>query len=127
MISDMQFYSLPASIASGEYPLFSDSTDLTPYLIHTIKDVKISADLDQDRTVPTFEGYENASMVKTSVGWYWVVGVRTSTMYNDSIVVAMHYCASTSMIKSGDSIIGIWTRRSKVAIRRSSKLSAIRR
>ena len=113
MISDMQFYSLPASIASGEYPLFSDSTDLTPYLIHTIKDVKISADLDQDRTVPTFEGYENASMVKTSVGWYWVVGVRTSTMYNDSIVVAMHYCASTSMIKNGDSIKGIWTRRSK--------------
>ena len=113
MISDMQFYSLPASIASGEYPLFSDSTDLTPYLIHTIKDVKISADLDQDRTVPTFEGYENASMVKTSAGWYWVVGVRTSTMYNDSIVVAMHYCASTSMIKAGDSIKGIWTRRSK--------------
>ena len=113
MISDMQFYSLPASIASGEYPLFSDSTDLTPYLIHTVKDVKISADLDQDRTVPTFEGYENASMVKTSVGWYWIVGVRTSTMYNDSIVVAMHYCASTSMIKNGDSIKGIWTRRSK--------------
>ena len=113
MISDMQFYSLPASISSGEYPLFSDSTDLTPYLIHTIKDVKISADLDQDRTVPTFEGYENASMVKTSVGWYWVVGVRTSTMYNDSIVVAMHYCASTSMIKSNDTIKGIWTRRSK--------------
>lgn len=113
MISDMQFYSLPASILSGEYPLFSDSTDLTPYLIHTIKDVKISADLDQDRTVPTFEGYENASMVKTSAGWYWVVGVRTSTMYNDSIVVSMHYCASTSMIKSGDSIKGIWTRRSK--------------
>ena len=114
MISDLQFYRLPASIASGEYPLFSDSTDLTPYLIHTIKDVKISADLDQDRTVPTFEGYETASMVKTSVGWYWVVGVRTSTMYNDSIVVAMHYCASTSMIKTGDSIKGIWTRRSKV-------------
>ena len=113
MISDLQFYKLPASIASGEYPLFSDSTDLTPYLIHTIKDVKISADLDQDRTVPTFEGYENASMVKTSAGWYWVVGVRTSTMYNDSIVVAMHYCASTSMIKAGDSIKGIWTRRSK--------------
>lgn len=113
MISDLQFYKLPASIASGEYPLFSDSTDLTPYLIHTIKDVKISADLDQDRTVPTFEGYEDASMVKTSVGWYWVVGVRTSTMYNDSIVVSMHYCASTSMIKSGDSIKGIWTRRSK--------------
>lgn len=113
MISDLSFYKLPASIASGEYPLFSDSTDLSPYLIHTIKDVKISADLDQDRTVPTFEGYENASMVKTSVGWYWVVGVRTSTMYNDSIVVAMHYCASTSMIKSGDSIKGIWTRRSK--------------
>ena len=113
MISDLQFYKLPASIASGEYPLFSDSTDLTPYLIHTIKDVKISADLDQDRTVPTFEGYENASMVKTSVGWYWVVGVRTSTMYNDSIVVSMHYCASSSMIKSGDSIKGIWTRRSK--------------
>ena len=113
MISDLSFYKLPASIASGEYPLFSDSTDLTPYLIHTIKDVKISADLDQDRTVPTFEGYENASMVKTSVGWYWIVGVRTSTMYNDSIVVSMHYCASTSMIKSGDSIKGIWTRRSK--------------
>ena len=113
MISDLSFYALPASIASGEYPLFSDSTDLTPYLIHTVKDVKISADLDQDRTVPTFEGYENASMVKTSVGWYWVVGVRTSTMYNDSIVVAMHYCASTSMIKSGESIKGIWTRRSK--------------
>ena len=113
MISDMQFYSLPASIASGDYPLFSDSTDLSPYLIHTIKDVKISADLDQDRTVPTFEGYENASMVKTSVCWYWVVGVRTSTMYNDSIVVAMHYCASTSMIKTGDNIKGIWTRRSK--------------
>lgn len=113
MISDLQFYRLPASIASGEYPLFSDTTDLTPYLIHTIKDVKISADLDQDRTVPTFEGYENASMVKTSVGWYWVAGIRTSTMYNDSIVVAMHYCASTSMIKSGDSIKGIWTRRSK--------------
>ena len=113
MISDLSFYKLPASIASGEYPLFSDSTDLTPYLIHTIKDVKISADLDQDRTVPTFEGYENASMIKTSVGWYWVVGVRTSTMYNDSIVVAMHYCASTSMIKAGDSIKGIWTRRSK--------------
>ena len=115
MISDLQFYSLPASIASGEYPLFSDSTDLTPYLIHTVKDVKISADLDQDRTVPTFEGYETASMVKTSAGWYWVVGVRTSTMYNDSIVVAMHYCASTSMIKSGDSIKGIWTRRSKAS------------
>ena len=115
MISDLQFYSLPASIASGEYPLFSDSTDLTPYLIHTVKDVKISADLDQDRTVPTFEGYENASMVKTSAGWYWVVGVRTSTMYNDSIVVAMHYCASTSMIKSGDSIKGIWTRRNKAS------------
>ena len=113
MISDLSFYKLPASMASGEYPLFSDSTDLSPYLIHTIKDVKISADLDQDRTVPTFEGYENASMVKTSVGWYWVVGVRTSTMYNDSIVVSMHYCASTSMIKSGDSIKGIWTRRSK--------------
>ena len=113
MISDLSFYKLPASIASGEYPLFSDSTDLTPYLIHTIKDVKISADLDQDRTVPTFEGYENASMVKTSAGWYWVVGVRTSTMYNDSIVVSMHYCASTSMIKSGDSVKGIWTRRSK--------------
>ena len=113
MISDLQFYKLPASIASGEYPLFSDSTDLSPYLIHTIKDVKISADLDQDRTVPTFEGYENASMVKTSAGWYWVVGVRTSTMYNDSIVVAMHYCASSSMIKSGDSIKGVWTRRSK--------------
>ena len=113
MISDMSFYKLPASIASGEYPLFSDSTNLTPYLIHTVKDVKISADLDQDRTVPTFEGYEDASMVKTSAGWYWVVGVRTSTMYNDSIVVAMHYCASTSLIKSGDSIKGIWTRRSK--------------
>lgn len=113
MISDLSFYKLPASIASGEYPLFSDSTDLTPYLIHTVKDVKISADLDQDRTVPTFEGYENASMVKTSAGWYWVVGVRTSTMYNDSIVVAMHYCASTSMIKNNDTIKGIWTRRSK--------------
>ncbi len=115
MISDLSFYKLPASIASGEYPLFSDSTDLTPYLIHTIKDVKISADLDQDRTVPTFEGYENASMVKTSAGWYWVVGVRTSTMYNDSIVVSMHYCASTSMIRSGDSIKGIWTRRNKAS------------
>lgn len=113
MISDLSFYKLPASIASGEYPLFSDNTDLAPYLIHTVKDVKISADLDQDRTVPTFEGYENASMVKTSAGWYWVVGVRTSTMYNDSIVVSMHYCASSSMIKNNDTIKGIWTRRSK--------------
>lgn len=113
MISDLQFYSLPVSIASGEYPLFSDSTTLAPYLIHTIKDVKISADLNQDRTIPTFEGYENASMVKTSVGWYWIVGIRTSTMYNDSIVVSMHYCASSSMIKSNDSIKGIWTRRSR--------------
>ena len=108
----VDFYALPVSMSSGEYPLFTDAGAPSTYLKHTLSTVKVTYDMDQDLTVPTFDGYEEISMVHIGgIGYYWVVGVEISTIYNESIVFHLRYCAISSNIRTGESVKGIWTRR----------------
>lgn len=108
----VDFYALPVSMSSGEYPLFTDAGAPSTYLKHSLSTVKVTNDMDQDLIVPTFDGYETISMVYIGgIGYYWVVGVDTSTIYNETIVFHLRYCAISSNIRTGESVKGIWTRR----------------
>lgn len=110
-IHKVRFYTLPGSMITGEYPLFSNSSLLAQTPIATY-DCKVTADADQAITVPHFWGYETVSMVYVgAVGYYWVVGVHTSTSSNEAITFNLHYAAATSQIRKGQSIKGIWSRR----------------
>ena len=112
MITTAKFYSLPVSIASGEYPLFPTEDIPSSYLVHTVSDVKVTHDMDQDLKIPTFDGYETVSVVYLdNIGVYWVTGVDTSTVYNATLVFHLRYNAVSSNIHKGESIKGIWTRR----------------
>lgn len=110
-IQRVRFYTLPGSMITGEYPLFSKSSLLaqTPIAAY---DCKVTADADQSITVPYFWSYETVSMVYIgAVGYYWVVGVHTSTSSNEAITFNLHYAAATSLIRKGHSVKGMWTRR----------------
>lgn len=110
-IQKVRFYTLPGSMITGEYPLFSNQSLLAQTPIATYE-CKVTADADQAITVPHFWGYETVSMVYVgAVGYYWVVGVHTSTSSNEAITFNLHYAAATSQIRKGQSIKGIWSRR----------------
>lgn len=102
---------------TGEYPLFGENQDPTDdtkasYRTAMIYNVKCTRDLDQTITVPSFVGYEKISMIRLiTVGWYFVTGVTTSTMHNETITFNIHYCASSSNISKGQSVKGYWSRR----------------
>lgn len=112
MLTTARFYDLPVSLTTGEYPLFTSGGPPIHHIVQTVENVKVTKDLDQDLIVPTFEGYETISMVYLyGVGWYWVTGVETSTIYNETLVFHLRYAASTSNLIQSQSVKGIWTRR----------------
>lgn len=111
MLTTARFYDLPVSLTTGEYPLFTSGGPPIHHIVQTVENVKVTKDMDQDLIVPTFDGYETISMVYLyGVGWFWVTGVETSTIYNETLVFHLRYAASTSNLLYQDNLKGIWTK-----------------
>ena len=105
--STVSFYKMKGSLSSGEYPLLTALTDLSSKLVSTAS-CKVTKDINQQITVPIFEGYEQINVVEFDGLYYWATSFKESTIFNGSVTYTIDLMAPTSFVLSGDKLKGSW-------------------
>ena len=111
MRSIVDFLSMPVGLSTGEYPLLSSlSQDLSSYALATLT-LNVRKDLAQVIRVVDFEGSERCNMIRIrGYGLYWITARDTSTDVDGSVSFAVSACAPSSMLYSGTSVRGEFSR-----------------
>lgn len=101
----VEFYSMRGSLSSGEYPLVTGAE--TP--VHSTT-AKYEAGLQTEIKVPIFRGYDAVNVTKIGGSYYWITEFMERTNANGQIIFVLDYMAPTSLLRSSDTITGIWKR-----------------
>ena len=111
MQATVDFLKLPVGLSTGQYPLLTSiDQNLSSYILKT-EVLNVRKDLYQVLKVADFDNSEVCNMVRIrGYGIYWVTARDTSTDVNGSVSFALSACASSSMIFSGDSVNGEFSR-----------------
>lgn len=115
MIGSIEFFKVPGSLTSGDYPIFSSSTaSLASYKTNTYSNCKFTKDFQQRITVPEFDAWTTVNMARLTSGawtrWYWITDRHTSSITNSAIEFAIEFNAPTSMLTQSSTLNGYWTR-----------------
>lgn len=111
MQATVDFLKLPVGLSTGQYPLLSGlDQDLSGHILKT-EVLNVRKDLYQVVRVADFNGSESCNMVRVrGYGLYWITARDTSTDVNGSVSFALSACAPSSMLFSGDSVSGEFSR-----------------
>lgn len=111
-VGTVEFYRLPGSMSSNEYPILSANQDISAYLVHSIANCKYTHDLLQAiGPVKTFTGYDNVNIAKIDGEFYWIVNRMTKTLqYSDTVTYGLSYNAPTSNLRIGQSLTGAFVK-----------------
>ena len=111
MQATVDFLKLPVGLSTGQYPLLASiDQNLSSYILKT-EALNVRKDLYQILKVADFDNSEVCNMVRIrGYGIYWVTARDTSTDVNGSVSFALSACAPSSMLFSGDSVDGEFSR-----------------
>lgn len=121
-VGTIDFYSLPGSLITGEYPVRSSQQDISSYIVATFRDARFSKDLDQVRDVPYFEDYDICNIVSftwttgegeeavTHEMFFWITGYHFDTHKKESIAFALTFNAPMSMLTLNTTVNGAFLR-----------------
>ena len=111
MQATVDFLKLPVGLSTGQYPLLTSiDQNLSSYILKS-EVLNVRKDLYQILKVADFDNSENCNMVRIrGYGLYWVTARDTSTDVNGSVSFALSACAPSSMLFSGDSVDGEFSR-----------------
>ena len=111
MQATVDFLKLPVGLSTGQYPLLTSiDQNLSSYILKT-EALNVRKDLYQILKVADFDNSEVCNMVRIrGYGIYWVTARDTSTDVNGSVSFALSACAPSSMLFSGDSVDGEFSR-----------------
>ena len=111
MQATVDFLKLPVGLSTGQYPLLTSiDQNLSSYILKS-EILNVRKDLYQVLKVADFDNSENCNMVRIrGYGLYWVTARDTSTDVNGSVSFALSACAPSSMLFSGDSVDGEFSR-----------------
>ena len=111
MQATVDFLKLPVGLSTGQYPLLTSiDQNLSSYILKT-EVLNVRKDLYQVLKVADFDRSEDCNMVRIrGYGIYWVTARDTSTDVNGSVSFALSACAPSSMLFSGDSVDGEFSR-----------------
>ena len=111
MQATVDFLKLPVGLSTGQYPLLSGlDQDLSTHILKS-EALNVRKDLYQVIRVADFEGSESCNMIRIrGYGLYWITARDTSTDVQGSVSFALSACAPSSMLFSGDSINGEFSR-----------------
>lgn len=115
MIGSIEFFKLPGSLTTAEYPVLdSAGTSLTSYRVTNYSNSKFTKDFQQRITVPEFSDWTTCNLCRLTsgswIGWYWITDRHTSSIVNGAIEFAIEYNAVTSKLTKTSSVSGYWTR-----------------
>lgn len=116
VIGHADFIKCNGSINTGEYPRFSANHEGTQ--LRHFENVKFTLDITQSIVMPEFDGWELANIVQfwkplsddtlESVGYWWIVSARRSSISDGAIQFDLSYNAPSSMIGLGMGLKGFW-------------------
>ena len=111
MQATVDFLKLPVGLSTGQYPLLTSiDQNLSSYILKS-EILNVRKDLYQVLKVADFDNSENCNMMRIrGYGLYWVTARDTSTDVNGSVSFALSACAPSSMLFSGDSVDGEFSR-----------------
>ena len=107
----VDFLKMPVSLSTGDYPLLSGlDMDLSAYIVETMT-LNVRKDLHQMIRVVDFDGSELCNMVRfRGYGLYWITARETSSDVNSAVSFMLSACASSTILMSGNSIRGEFSR-----------------
>ena len=106
MIGRADFYALPVSLSSGEYPLIPRSGIPNTYLVTSFENVKHSLNIQQDIRVPLFPRYEDVNICVMDDLVYWVT--LWTEEANGEIRFVLDLAAASTFIRKNDTVSGYW-------------------
>ena len=111
MQATVDFLKMPVGLSTGQYPLLTSiDQNLTSYILKS-EVLNVRKDLYQVLKVADFDNSEDCNMVRIrGYGLYWITARDTSTDVNGSVSFALSACAPSSMLFSGDSVDGEFSR-----------------
>lgn len=110
-VGTVEFYSMPGSISSGEYPIFTENQDVSGYLVESVEKCKYTKDLLQAvGPIAVFDDYDTVNMAKINDEWYWVVDWTTQSLQKESVIFGLSYNAPTSNLRLGQNLTGVFSR-----------------
>ena len=107
----VDFLKMPVSLSTGDYPLLAGlDMDLSAYIVETMA-LNVRKDLHQMIRVVDFNGSELCNMVRfRGYGLYWITARETSSDINNAVSFMLSACASSTILMSGNSIRGEFSR-----------------
>lgn len=108
MIGRADFYALPCSLSSGEYPLIPRSGIPNTYLVTSFENVKHSLNIQQDIRVPLFPRYEEVNICVMDDLVYWVT--LWTEEANGELRFVLDLAAASTFIRRNDAVAGYWSK-----------------
>lgn len=111
MQATVDFLKLPVGLSTGQYPLLSSiDQNLSSHILKS-EVLNVRKDLYQVLKVADFDNSEDCNMIRIrGYGLYWITARDTSTDVNGSVSFALSACAPSSMLFSGDTFVGEFSR-----------------
>lgn len=108
MIGTLELFVVRGSLSSGEYPLFTDDTEIASHLVATINDVKFADGLQTTVDIPANQFVGSANAARLNSAFYWVTEYRQRTADGSSYTLTLDYMGPTTMYRKNSTIIGTW-------------------
>ena len=107
----VDFLKMPVSLSTGDYPLLGSlDMDLSSYIVETMT-LNVRKDLHQMIRMVDFNGSELCNMVRfRGYALYWITARETSSDINSAVSFLLSACASSTILMSGNSIRGEFSR-----------------
>lgn len=108
MIADVDFLAVPVIRGMKEIPVFFTSA-IESVIVHTAEDVKVTEDIVQSFTIPSFTGWGDCNMVRINSNIYWAT-MRTDIHRKESLIVNIEYCGIASQYDEHSRMEAVWSR-----------------
>lgn len=108
MIADIIFLNVPYAYSSRQIPVGDAISE--DWVITTISNVKCSEDLTQSISVPTFDDYSEANMVKINTNYYFIGSYTTKTYQEEVVTFEIVYNAITTNLTTTSVLTGVFER-----------------
>lgn len=112
VIGEVRLYQMKGSMSSGEYPLVTGNESQR----YRVRNVKYPYGLQTEIDLPLWgvsDFYNSCNVARIGDDdYYWITSIRQRTAIpsQESVHMTLDYMAPTSLLRSGDTISGIWKR-----------------
>lgn len=115
MIGTIEFFRIPASLTSSDYPVFTSvNASLTAYRSVIYSNCKFTKDFQQRIDIKEFDDWTKVNLCRLTsgswIGWYWITDRSQKSNVSASVEFAIEYNPVSSLLTKAASLTGYWTR-----------------